>query len=119
LLAIEAHDLLLMGNDACLQRGLDPAAAHHPGDPRVDFSQQTDQTPTRGVGADDTASRGSPPESTDVVHDIRRASEAEALIGHPHHRHRRLRGNAVHSSPDELIEDQIAHDQDSHAAEAP
>ena len=117
--AIDPHDLLLVGHDPRLLGGRDPARDDHAVGARTEAPQCTDHLAPRSIASDDAARGGATAERRHVADDVAGAAGAGVVGGHPHHRHGRLGRDAVDPSPDERIQHEIADDQHAHPAEAP
>ena len=117
-LAIEPHDLLLMGDDSRLARRRRAAVLHDPGDVGPEAAQVVDERSPGRVGSDDAAGRHLAAEGAQVVDHVGRAAEAAALGRHLHDRNRCLGRDALHRAPDEVIEHEIAGHEDTDAGEA-
>src|SRR5262249_18242483 len=69
-------------------------------------------------GADAPGDTRRPRGGGHVARDVAGAAGPEVLVDDVHDRHGCLRRDALDPAPDELVEHQIAHDQDPHATQA-
>jgi len=69
----------------------------------------------RAVTPDDAHAAARPPSAARCSPRCRRR-RAQVFARHLHDRHGRLRGDALHASPHELVEHQVADDEDAYAA---
>ena len=81
----------------------------------IDFllGQEFAELPPAAVRADHPDDRDVVDEFAQIPRDIGRAAGIKALAGHFDHRHGRLRRNPADFAPDELVQHQIADDEDA------
>ncbi len=106
-LPIEAHHLLVVGDDPRLDRGGAVGGTHHPRGADAAGGHLAHQPVARLVPADRSDDLHLPAQAADVVGNVGRPAEAAALLPHLHHRHRRFRGDALHLSPHIVVHDEI------------
>ena len=72
-----------------------------------------------GITADDAGDQRATSQGGHVARDVAGPARPEVLVDDVHDGYGRLRRDALDPAPDELVEHQVAHDQDTHAAQAP
>ena len=117
-LVVDARHLLLpRGHDPYLARGRSRGILDEPGIGQARLGQRSPQPLARLVVADDPDEHGRRAERAHVVRDVGRAAQP-ILVAHVlDDRHRRLRRDALHAPDDELVEHQIADDNDTATGE--
>ena len=112
-LEVDADQLLGAADDAQLHDGVELRIVTQRG-LHAACLQQLAQLARGLVLADHGEQRGTRPQGLDVECHIGGTAQALFLALHPHHRHRRLGGNAVHGAVPVAVQHHIAHHQ--HAA---
>ena len=117
---VGAQDLLVVRDDARLERGAACGIGEHPR-VRVHFArvELSPQALGRGVGPRDSDQDGRRPERANVVGHVGRSAQAKLLALHVDHQHGRFGGNARGAAPEVAVEDHVSDHDHAAAAEAP
>ncbi len=112
-LAVHAHDLLFLGDDARLDAGMASAGDEQSVAADLLFAEQPLQMTAGAVIADRAEKFRRGLEGNQVARHVRRAAGHEAFAHKIHHWHRRFRRDARHAAPDELVEHHVAQHKDA------
>ena len=118
-LAVRAHHLLVVGDDARLDGGGPARLRQRQRVLDAGLHERVADLVARDVAADHARQHCLSAQRVHVVGHVAGATQVEALMGDLDHRDRRLGRDARDAAPEELVQHHVTHDQDAAAAEAP
>ena len=117
-LAVDADHLLLMSYDARFETGGTVGIGEQAATTNVVLVQQPFELVRGMIASDDAEKLGCDMECGEISGHVGRAARHKILPLEVHHRHRGFGGNACHTSPNEMVEHDIADDQNAGALRA-
>ena len=111
--AVNADDLLLVGDDAGFDAGMARRIGEQSAAVDVLSAEKFFQMPAVFIVANHAEKFRGHVERGQIARDVGRAAGHEAFAFEIHDGHRRLRRNARHAAPDEMVKHHVTDDQDA------
>src|SRR3990172_12752572 len=118
-LAVRSHHLLAVRDDTSLQRGGPRRVGQQVFRGDAGLAEDSSQSARRVVFSQDADQPRLAAQAVEVVGDVGGATEVKAVAGDLDDRNRRLRGDARHAPPHELVQHEISDDHDLSTSSRP